>query len=128
LLKANGYHTIHVGKAHWGAMNTPGANPLNLGFDVNIAGHAAGGLGSYHGERNFGNKEKGGHTLPMGVPGLGKYHGDSISVTEALTIEAIKALDDARETGKPFYLYMSHYAVHVPLQPDHRFYNKYKNR
>jgi arylsulfatase A-like enzyme len=41
LLRAAGYRTIHVGKAHFGAKDTPGENPLNLGFDVNIAGHAA---------------------------------------------------------------------------------------
>lgn len=127
LLRAKGYHTIHAGKAHWGAMSTPGANPLNLGFDVNIAGHAAGGLGSYQGKRNFGNTEKGAHTLPMGVPGLEKYHGVPINITEALTIEAMEALDESRKTGKPFYLYMSHYAVHIPLEPDHRFYKKYKD-
>jgi len=125
ILNDNGYFTIHCGKAHFGAMGTPSANPLNCGFDVNIAGHAAGGLGSYLGEQNFGNKEKGGHTLPWGVPGLEKYHGDSIFITEALTIEAKKSLDQALELKKPFYLYMAHYAVHVPLNADNRFYNKY---
>ena len=126
LLRENGYYTIHCGKAHWGAYDTPGADPLNLGFDVNIAGHAAGGLGSYLGEKNFGNAEKGVITRPWGVPGLDKYHGDSIFITEALTREAIAALDQARETGKPFYLYMSHYAVHVPMEPDARFIDKYR--
>ncbi len=126
LLKDNGYFTIHCGKAHWGAMDTPGENPLNLGFDVNIAGHASGGLGSFLGERNFGNAEKGKHTLPWGVPGMEKYHGDTINLTHALTIEAMAALDKARETGKPFYLYMSHYTVHIPLEPDHRYIDKYR--
>ena len=32
---------------------------LNLGFDVNVAGHAAGAPASYWGEKNFGNKMKG---------------------------------------------------------------------
>jgi len=125
VLKDNGYFTIHSGKAHFGAMDTPAADPLNCGFDVNIAGHAAGGLGSYLGEQNFGNKEKGEHTLPWGVPGLEKYHGDSIFVTEALTREAISAMDQALENGQPFYLYMAHYAVHIPLNADKRFYQKY---
>ena len=125
LLHDNGYFTIHCGKAHFGARNTPAADPLNCGFDVNIAGHAAGGLGSYLGEKNFGNKEVGEHTLPWGVPGLEQYHGDSIFITEALTIEAKKALDKALELEKPFYLYMAHYAVHVPLNADQRFYQKY---
>ena len=101
------------------------ANPLSCGFDVNIAGHAAGGPGSYLGMENFGNKEKGGYTLPWGVPGLEKYHGDSIFLTEALTREALLSLDKARVAGKPFYLYMAHYAVHIPLYADKRFYQKY---
>ena len=127
LLRQNGYFTIHSGKAHWGAMDTPGSDPLNLGFDINIAGHAAGGLGSYLGEKNFGNAEKGTHTLPWGVPGLEKYHGEDVNLTDVLTIEAIKALDKARDTGKPFYLYMSHYTVHTPIEPHHPYYQKYSD-
>lgn len=125
ILKDNGYYTIHCGKAHFGAMGTPSADPLNCGFDVNIAGHAAGGPGSYLGTENFGNSERGSYTPPWGVPGLEKYHGDSIFLTEALTREALKALDKARNTGKPFYLYMAHYAVHIPLYADKRFFDKY---
>ena len=125
VLKDNGYYTIHCGKAHFGAITTPTANPVNCGFDVNIAGHAAGGPGSFLGTENFGNAEMGTHTLPWGVPGLEKYHGDSIFLTEALTREAIAALDISRLTGKPFYLYMAHYTVHIPLYADERFYRKY---
>lgn len=126
ILHDNGYFTIHCGKAHFGAMTTPAANPLTLGFDINIAGHAAGSPGSYLGEKNFGNAAKGGNTPPWGVPGLEKYHGDTINLTEVLTREAKLALDKSRATGKPFYLYMAHYAVHAPLEPDHRFYARYK--
>jgi arylsulfatase A-like enzyme len=125
ILRSNGYFTIHCGKAHYGAIGTPSADSLNCGFDINIAGHAAGGPGSYLGTENFGNSEKGGYTSPWGVPGLEKYHGDTIFLTEALTREALKALDKARESGKPFYLYMAHYAVHVPLYADKRFFEKY---
>jgi len=125
ILRDNGYYTIHCGKAHFGAITTPSADPLNCGFDVNIAGHAAGGPGSYLGTENFGNKEAGTHTLPWGIPGLEKYHGDSIFLTEALTREALISVDGAITTGKPFYLYMAHYAVHVPLYADDRFYQKY---
>lgn len=125
LLRDNGYCTIHCGKAHFGAIGTPSADPLNCGFDINIAGHAAGGPGSYLGTENFGNSEKGGNTSPWGVPGLEKYHGDSIFLTEALTREAILSLDKARAAGKPFYLYMAHYAVHIPLYADRRFFEKY---
>lgn len=127
LLRDNGYFTIHCGKAHYGALGTPSDDPLNCGFDINIAGHAAGAPGSYLGTEYFGNKEKGGYTPPWGVPGLEKYHGDSIFLTEALTRETLKTLDKIITTGKPFYLYMAHYAVHIPLHADQRFYDKYLN-
>ena len=125
LLQQNGYHTIHCGKAHFGAIDTPGADPKRLGFDVNIAGHAAGGLASYLGEKHFGNRTDGKPSSPFAIPGLEKYHGQNIFVTEALTREALSALDSARELDKPFFLYMSHYAVHIPIDRDHRYYQKY---
>ncbi len=58
ILRRQGYATIHCGKAHWGAVGTPASDPKNLGFDVNIAGHAAGAPGSYQGMKNFGNAEQ----------------------------------------------------------------------
>ena len=125
LLKNSGYHTIHCGKAHWGAIDTPGENPYHLGFEVNIAGHAAGGLASYLGENNFGNKIDGGMSSPFAIPGLENYWGEDIFVTEALTLEAIKSLEKAKKLGQPFFLHMSHYAVHIPVDKDMRFYYKY---
>ena len=49
-------------------------------------------------------------------------------MTEALTQEALKALDKAKKYNQPFYLYMSHYAIHVPIDKDVRFYDKYKKK
>jgi arylsulfatase A-like enzyme len=123
ILKDNGYLTIHSGKAHWGAMNTPGEDPKNLGFDINIAGHAAGAPGSYFGTKNFKNSLK--KSSIWDVPGLEKYHGKDIFLTEALTQEAIIAMDKAINVNKPFYLHMAHYAVHTPIQGDFRFEQKY---
>ena len=34
LLRQNGYHTIHCGKAHFGSIDTPGENPTHWGFEV----------------------------------------------------------------------------------------------
>lgn len=123
LLKDNGYETIHVGKAHFGAIGTPGEDPTNLGFNVNIAGHAAGAPGSYYGSNNF--KKKIGEDNIWDVPGLEKHHGKDIFLTEALTLDAIEAVDKAVNENKPFYLYMAHYAVHTPIQGDPRFEQKY---
>lgn len=125
LLKDNGYHTIHCGKAHWGAVDTPGENPHHFGFEVNIAGHAGGGLASYLGEENFGNRTDGEANPRFAIPGLEAYWGEDIFVTEVLTREACKALDKAQQYEQPFFLYMSHYAIHIPIDKDMRFYPKY---
>jgi len=125
-LRQAGYRTIHVGKAHFGAIGTPGADPKRLGFDENIAGHAAGGPGSYLGTQSFSAAWRGGSRV-WDVPGLTQYHGKDVFLTEALTIEANKAVDRAVADGVPFFLYMAHYAVHVPFAPDRRFYQKYRD-
>jgi len=125
-LRKAGYRTIHVGKAHWGAKGTPGESPENLGFDVNIAGHAPGGPGSYHGEHNYSAAWRNGDRI-WDVPGLEAYHGTETYLSEALTLEANKAVDAAVESKTPFFLYMSHYAVHAPWEKDDRFYQKYKD-
>ena len=58
ILKDNGYYTIHAGKAHLGAISFPSSDPSNIGFDINIAGHAAGAPQSYLGIENFGNGDE----------------------------------------------------------------------
>ena len=126
-LRENGYTTIHVGKAHWGAKGTPGENPLNLGFDVNIAGHSAGGPGSYWGKYNFSAEWRHDDRI-WDVPGLEKYFGKDIYLTEALTLEATDQMVKAVKLDKPFYLYMANYAIHAPWEKDDRFYQKYINR
>jgi arylsulfatase A-like enzyme len=128
-LREAGYRTIHVGKAHWGAEGTPGEEPKNLGFDVNIAGHSAGGPGSYHGKRNYSAawRSTNSEDRIWDVPGLEAYHGTNTNLTEALTREANKTVDDAVAAGSPFFLYMAHYAVHAPWETDDRFYQRYKD-
>lgn len=130
ILRENGYHTIHCGKAHWGAQDTPGERPEHFGFDVNIAGHAAGGPATYLSELNYGHDAEGNPTAQFAVPGLQKYWGTGTFLTDALTQETISALDafSARRSVQPFFLYLSHYAVHVPIDRDMRFYEKYRHR
>ena len=125
LLRRSGYHTIHCGKAHFGAIDTPGENPCHWGFEVNIAGHAAGGLATYLSERNYGHTKDGKATSLMSIPGLEEYWGTGTFVTEALTQEAIKALDKSKQYNQPFFLYMAHYAIHIPIDKDMRYYPKY---
>lgn len=128
LLHEAGYRTIHVGKAHFGAEGTPSADPLSYGFDINIAGHAAGGPATYLSERCYGYNPDGTKWHPrFATPGLEQYWQSGVFLTEALTREALKALHSVRadSADAPFYLYMSHYAVHVPIDKDERYYDKY---
>lgn len=126
LLRRAGYRTIHAGKAHFGALQTPGADPLNLGFDVNIAGHAAGAPASYLGEDHYSDagKRGGDHGLRPSVwdvPGLDKFHGSATYLTEALASEASGEIRKAAADGVPFYLSFAPYAVHTPLMANPRY-------
>ena len=124
LLQEAGYRTIHVGKAHFGCIGSEGEDPLNVGFDVNIGGNSIGQPGSYYGEWGYGyikgNKSR-------AVPGLEKYHGSDVFLTDALTLEAEAEIEKAVKEGKPFYLNMSHYAVHQPFEADKRYLDRYKD-
>lgn len=119
LLKDVGYYTIHCGKAHFGARTTAGEDPRSFGFMVNIAGGANGGPASYLARKEFGSNR-------FHVYGLEQYYNTDTFLTEALTIEAIKALNKPITEGKPFFLYMSHYAIHVPYEADERFTPNYR--
>ncbi len=123
IMKDNGYYTIHAGKAHFGAIGYPAENPINLGFTVNIAGHAAGAPGSYLGAENFGNVES--KTNIWAVPGLDKYHGKPIFLTQALTQEALLAVEEPLKDAKPFFLYLSLYGVHTPLMANEKYIETY---
>ncbi|MCJ8165713.1 sulfatase [Pontibacter sp. E15-1] len=124
ILKNHGYMTIHVGKAHWAGAGTPGANPHNMGFMVNIAGHVAGRPLSYLGERNYGNAQGKPYDIHA-VPDMAEYFGTETYLTEALTLEALKTLEAPIQNKQPFFLHMSHYAVHDPYNPDKRYMQKY---
>ena len=130
ILHSAGYHTIHCGKAHWGAQDTPGESPIHFGFDINIAGHAAGGPATYLSERNFGHDANGNPIAQFAIPDLQKYWGTGTFLTEALTLEALAALQEWKTDKEhcPFFLYLSHYAVHIPIDRDMRFYEKYRKK
>jgi arylsulfatase A-like enzyme len=129
LLHAQGYRTIHVGKGHFGPRDSEGANPANLGFDINVAGASIGAPASYHGNQSFGNAPQAKAKKRPGnaVLGLEKYHGQDIFLTEALTLEANAHVGDAVKAGKPFFLYFAQYAVHAPFNSDPRFAANYRN-
>ncbi len=99
-LKAAGYVTASIGKWHLGG---EGFGPQKQGFDVNIAGDHSGTPWSYFAP--FKNQER-------TMPGLEKSEPGEY-LTDRLTAEAEKFIEQNKE--KPFFLYLSHYAVHTPL-------------
>jgi arylsulfatase A-like enzyme len=146
LLANAGYRTMHVGKAHFGARGTPGADPRNFGFDVNIAGHAAGAPGSFFGSDHFKDaaRKQRGKVAPADappsvwdVPMLERWYredddGDdddaadddadeNVWLDDALAREACEAITTAVAEQKPFFLNFCPYGVHTPIMEDPRF-------
>ncbi|MFN7731123.1 MAG: sulfatase-like hydrolase/transferase [Pirellula sp.] len=117
LLRDRGYRTIHIGKGHLGPRGSDGADPLRLGFDVNVGGASIGQPGSYFASKRYGaDVGKGAYA----VPGLDAYAEQGAFLTDALTQVAMHHVGEAVREGKPFYLNLWHYAVHAPFQRDPR--------
>ncbi len=102
-LKEAGYATGFFGKWHLGKEPY---FPEHQGFDVNVGGCEIGHPGSY-----FCPYRR--ETPPyFQVPGLEDCH-EGEYLTDRLTDEALKFIEANRD--RPFFLYLSHYAVHTPL-------------
>ncbi len=109
-LKTAGYATGFFGKWHLG--NDP-YSPENQGFDHNIGGGHHGAPPTY-----YSPYERNGNGLRNILPGPdGEY------LTDRLTDEAIRFISIHRD--RPFLAYVSHYAVHVPLQAKKELADKY---
>lgn len=103
LFKAHGYKTAFLGKWHLGEEIEQ--LPRNQGFDTNIAGAGYG-------------HPPGGFFSPYENPSI-EDGPDGEYLTDRLTNEAINLIDGFAEEDAPFFLYLSFYAVHTPLQaPD----------
>lgn len=103
ILRKNGYSTMISGKWHLGG--DPEFWPENQGFDINKGGYSAG-------QPNKG-KNSNGYFSPYGNPRLedgpeGEY------LTDRQTDEAIRFIENSG--NKPFFVYLSYYAVHNPMQ------------
>ncbi len=100
-LKNNGYQTWHLGKWHLG-----GAPyfPDKHGFDINIAGSERGMIRPHLGYFSPWGLE---HLSDEGTPG--EY------LSDRLTEDAIELIRN-RKQGKPFFLNLWYYCVHMPIQ------------
>ena len=103
MLKQNDYTTAHIGKWHLGDEEY---FPEKQGFDYNIGGCDIGQPPSYFDP--YIDKR-----MPGGIPTLApRDSGEYLTDREA--DEAIRFIQENQD--KPFFLYLSHYAVHTPVQ------------
>ncbi len=106
-LKDYGYTTAIYGKWHLG--NEP-STPSAHGFDVQVP------EGSVHGVQNY--------FSPFNMKGIEEKEGDYL--TDRLTDKALEFIDNYKD--KPFFLYLSHFAVHNPVQGKKDLTKKYEEK
>jgi arylsulfatase A-like enzyme len=95
-LRKQGYATGHFGKWHLGEEPS---GPLKHGFDVQVPRWNKG-------------WPKAGYHAPLQLDGLEDQPGDYL--TDRLTDEAVQFIEEKKD--RPFFLYLSHFAVHDPIQ------------
>lgn len=110
VLKPQGYTSAHIGKWHLGP--TSEYWPEKQGFDLNIGGTQSGMPKSFFYPQWKGNPPIEGRD--------GEY------LTDRLTDEAVKFIRS--NAAKPFFLYLPHYAVHVPIEAKQALVEKYRGR
>jgi arylsulfatase A-like enzyme len=113
VLKQAGYTTGLIGKWHLGGA---GFGPTKQGFDVNVGGDQAGSPRSYFAP--FRNKAG-------AIPGL-ETAPDGEYLTDRLAAEAERFI--AANKDRPFFLYLPHYAPHIPLVAKRDIIAKYKGQ
>lgn len=107
MLRGQGYATGSFGKWHLSD------DPLDYGFDVNVAGNHRGDPGDE------------GYFAPYSVPGLSNAPiGENL--TDRLTQEAMDFMKAHK--GGPFLAYLSFYAVHTPLETTKALLEKYRDK
>ena len=110
-LKDAGYITWFIGKWHLG--ETEKFWPEAQGFNVNIGGYSKG-------------SPRGGYYSPYKNPKLkdgpkGEY------LTDRLTNEAVNLIKE-RDKNRPFFLFLSFYTVHTPIQACRRYLKKFQDK
>jgi arylsulfatase A-like enzyme len=107
-LKSVGYATMSLGKWHLGGEPF---YPEHQGFDLNVGGTVTG-------------SPPGGY-FRFRTPNL-KAQSDQEYLTDRLSEEAVRFIKMSQ--NRPFFLYLAHYAVHIPLQAKPEIEAKYRSK
>lgn len=119
LLKARGYHTMHIGKWHLGS--TPDMRPNNQGFDETLFMES--GLYLPVDDPNVVNSKQDFDPIDRFLwPNMrfavsynnSEWFQPARYLTDYFTDEAVNAIK--RNRNRPFFLYLAHWGVHTPLQ------------
>lgn len=111
-LKAGGYNTGFIGKWHIG--NTPINGPEEQGFDLNVGGYTA-----------LAPSWPGRYFEPNNNPHIDDARPEEY-LTDYLTRKAVQFIEDHQ--NEAFYLQLSYYSVHVPLEAPEDRLEKYRNK
>lgn len=116
-LSSNGYRCGIFGKWHLGDVEDA-TDPLSRGFVCNMGGGHQGNTNSHF----FPYCSKNGTNC---LPGLDQgAKGEFLA--DRLTTEAIRFMSEKQ--NKPFFLYMSHYSVHTPIQAPQSYIDSYQGK
>ena len=129
-LRDGGYKTFFAGKWHLTGKEGAPNLPQNQGFDVNIAGGAAGAPRTYFYPYRKMSEDKLKEGWQIGLDGnalAGLSDGKPGDyLTDALTDRALDFIRQHKD--EPFFVYLSHYGVHEPLEAPERLVKKYEEK
>ncbi|TRX71782.1 sulfatase [Carboxylicivirga sp. M1479] len=119
-MRAGGYTTFFAGKWH---LAFSGTMPEHVGFDINVAGGHAGSPISFFAPYNESHRS----TKKKPIEGLDDAP-DGEYLTDRITDETIQFLNNHQATHpeKPFFAYVSHYAVHEPIEAKQEHVDKFE--
>jgi arylsulfatase A-like enzyme len=112
VFKSAGYATASIGKWHLATAGSDRYYPDKQGFDVNIAGTDKPQPSTYY--------------APWKIPTLQPEGKDGDYLTDRLGDETVKWIESVKD--KPFFLYLPHFAVHLPVQGRADLTEKYKRK
>lgn len=112
--KEQGYKTAFVGKWHLNDKDNTTGFPEDQGYDVNIGGHHKG-------------SPPGGYWAPFNNPKMKKKPDDHY-LTDRMGDEAIELFKEYSKADDPFFMMLSFYTVHTPIQPKQKIRKYYEQK